>query len=116
MRNVDQMASPQPPAYAAHTTPAAGPVSSHTVPSIGCQSQNTSTRARFAARTNVARSAGGGTMRVQWRLNHGRAITVCWTANSSRSSTSIPTASGTEARGPSSIALGTPKPAKNPTA
>ena len=77
MRNVDQMASPQPPAYAAHITPAAGPESFQTVPSIGRHSRNTSTRARFAARTNVARSAGSGTNRVHWRLNHGRAITEC---------------------------------------
>ena len=116
MRNVDQMASPQPPAYAAHIRPAAGPDSSQTVPSIGRHSQNSSTRTRFAARTNVARSAGAGTIRVHRRLNHGRAITVCWIANRSRSSTSMPTASGSEVCGPSSIPFGTPKPPKKPTA
>ena len=55
-------------------------------------------------------------MLVQRRLNDGRAITVCWTANSSSKDRPTATATGTAARDPWSMPLGTPKPAKKPAA
>ena len=64
----------------------------------------------------MARSAGTGTSRVQRRLNQGRAITVCWTANSSSSAASTATATAADERGPWSMPRGTPRSAKKPAA
>jgi len=50
------------------------------VPPSGCQNANNAINARLDNRTYVLRSAGTGTIRVQARLNHGRAITLCCTA------------------------------------
>ena len=47
----------------------------------------------FEAKTYVLRSIGSGIMRVQTRLNAGRAMTECCTANNASSSTSITIAS-----------------------
>ena len=77
IRKVELTASAQPAAYAAQTAPAPGPGRFQAVPPTGRHSQNSSTSTRLVARTKLARSAGSGTMRVQRRLNHGRAITVC---------------------------------------
>ena len=71
------MAIAQPAAYTAQSASAPGPDRFQTVPPTGRHSQNSSASTRLAARTKLARSAGPGTMRVQRRLNHGRAITVC---------------------------------------
>jgi hypothetical protein len=77
IRKVEPIAVAQPAAYTAHSRSAPGPGTFQTVPPIGRHSQNTSASTRLAASTKLARSAGSGTMRVQRRLNHGRAITVC---------------------------------------
>jgi hypothetical protein len=63
----------------------------------------------------VLRSIDGGTNRVHQRLNHGRAMTLCCTANRPRSAASIATASATADSGPSSTPLGTTAFARNPT-
>ena len=76
-RKVELTAIAQPAAYRAQSASAPGPDRLHTTGLTGRHSQNTSNSARIAAKTNVVRSAGSGTMRVQRRLNHGRAITVC---------------------------------------
>jgi len=115
-RNVEPIAISQPAAYTTHTAHAAGPGTCHTDPPIGRQSQNSSANASAAHSTNVARSAATGTSRVQRRLNHGRAITVCWTANNESSTTSITAATGAGPPAPPSMPLGTPTSAKNPIA
>src|SRR4051794_9053102 len=74
-RNVALTAAAQPAAYRAQSASAPGPDRLQTVPPTGRHSQNSSAIARLAANTNVVRSAGFGTTRVQRRLNHGRAIT-----------------------------------------
>jgi hypothetical protein len=116
IRKVERTASSQPAAYTARSTSASGPGRLQMVPLTGRHSQNSSASARLAAKTKVARSAGGGTTRVQARLNHGRAITVCWTANSDSSSKSMTTAAAAASCGPWSMPLGTPASAKKPTA
>jgi hypothetical protein len=100
IRKVELTARAQPAAYTAQSTPAPGPCRLQAIPPIGRHSQNSSASTRHAASTNVDRSAGCGTIRVQRRLNHGRAITVCCTANSISSHTSMPAATGTPARVP----------------
>src|SRR3569833_1387638 len=73
-RKVEPIAAAQPAAYRAQSAPAPGPDTVQTVPLLGCHSQNSSAIVTLAANTNVARSAGSGAMRVQRRVNHGRAI------------------------------------------
>src|SRR5512140_775852 len=73
IRKVEPAAAAQPAAYTAHSAPPPGPGRLQTVPPTGRHSQNSNASARLAANTNVARLAGAGTMRVQRRLNHGRA-------------------------------------------
>ena len=114
--NVEPRATAQPASCTARSTAEAGPDSVQTTPPTGRQAQNSRASARVAASTNVARSAGPGTTRVSQRLNHERAMTVCCTANSASNPTSMATASGQPERTPSSMSLGTAKPAKNPTA
>jgi len=113
---VEPRATTQPIAYRAASAPAPSPRRCQTVPPAGRHSQNSSASSRLAHSTYVARSAGTGTSRVQRRLNHGRAITVCWTANSDSNSRSTATARGQGERGPWSMPLGTPAPAKKPMA
>ena len=88
----------------------------HTVPPSGCQKANNAINARLDNRTYVLRSAGSGTTRVQARLNHGRAITLCCTAKIPSSSTSIPSAYRNGIRAGESIVLGTTRFPINPTA
>jgi hypothetical protein len=66
---VELTTTTQPAAYPAQSAAAPGPDRFQTVPPTGCHSQNSSASTRLAAKTNVARSAGAGTMRVQQRLN-----------------------------------------------
>jgi hypothetical protein len=63
----------------------------------------------------VLRSTAGATSLVQRRLNHGLAITLCCTANSVNSPPSTSRARQIGPTAPSSIPLGTPTPARNPT-
>src|SRR5436190_18685348 len=77
IEKVELTAIAQPAAYTAHSASAPGPDRLQTIGLTGRHSQNSSASTRLAARTKLARSAGPGTMRVQRRLNHGRAITVC---------------------------------------
>src|SRR6266571_8552759 len=48
---------------------------------IGCHSQSSTIKAALLSRTYVLRSMGGGTIRVQNRLNPGRAIPLCCSPN-----------------------------------
>ena len=77
IKNVELTATAQPAAYTAQSASAAGPGRFQMVPPSSRHSQNSNASTRLAVRTKLARSAGPGTMRVQRRLNHGRAITVC---------------------------------------
>ena len=91
MRNVLITRIAQPAAYSATARPRSQPVSTdHTVvgqrPPLPQQQRR---RPALAASTNVLRSIAGGTNRVHQRLNHGRAMTLCWTANRLSSATSI---------------------------
>ena len=114
--NVEPRATAQPAELHREEHGGGRPDSVQITPPTGRQAQNSRASARLAARTNVARSAGPGTTRVSQRLNHGRAMTVCCTANSASKPRSMATASGQPERTPSSMSLGTAKPAKNPTA
>jgi hypothetical protein len=55
------------------------------------------------------RSTADGTNRVHQRLNAGRAITLCWTAKSPRSSVSMTTAATMGPGSPLSMVFGTGK-------
>src|SRR6476620_10826945 len=78
-------------------------------PPMGCHNANSSDNARLENRTYVLRSTTCGTSLVQDFLNHGRAITLCCTANNPSSSELISRASRNGRCGPESMVLGTPK-------
>lgn len=113
---VEPTATAQPIAYPPRTTTAAGPDKCQTIPPTGRHCQNSSASSKLAHSTNVDRSAGAGNRRAQRRLNQGRAITLCWTANSSNSSRSAAIASGQAEGVPLSMPVGTPASAKKPIA
>src|SRR5687767_3625951 len=87
-----------------------------TTPPIGRHCQNRSSRAQLENRTYVLRSAGSGTIFVQARLNQGRAIMLCCSANTA--SRAVLTASAVDMGplGPESIDFGTPKFPRKPIA
>src|SRR5262245_175704 len=116
MRNVVASTTSQPAAYAANTAArAASPGTSQTIPPSGCHCQNSTKSAALDRSTYVLRSAGSGTNRVSQRLNPGRAIPLCCTANSASSPTSITKAAVSDPwRGPSNW-VGVRNPPMNPT-
>ena len=59
------------------------------------------------SRREVLRSIGAGTIRVHQRLKPGRAITLCWTANTPSSAALISSDTTRSPSGPVSIAFGT---------
>src|SRR5262249_47136798 len=81
-----------------------------TICGIGRHCQNSRINAKLASRTYVLRSIETGTKRVHQRLNGGRALTLCCTANSDISRRVMISACTTGAAGPLSMVLGTARP------
>ena len=77
------------------------------MPPIGLHSQNSRIKARLDSNVYVLRSADSGMIRVHTRLNAGRAITLCCSANSASRPRSISTAAPTLVPRAESMALGT---------
>ena len=103
----------QPSPNSVHTTSRAGcHVTSQTTAGSSRHCQNSRTRTRLAASTYVLRSMGSGTMRVHHALNAGRAITLCCSAKSVTSTTSMSTAQPTGATMALSTLRGTSPPTK----
>ena len=93
MRKVLDTSTAQPAAYSAHSA-TRGQAPRPTTPWRAAAATATAAvpPARLEARTKVLRSTAAGTHRVHRRLNQGRAITLCWTANRPSSPASTSTA------------------------
>ena len=107
-------ATSQPAAKTAYTATAAGPASRHSTAGSGCHAASSVTRTAPVATTNVARSACAPNSRADRRLTAPRAMTVCWTANSSSSAASMATAAGQGVPAAESMFFGTPQRARKP--
>ena len=82
---------------------------SQMMPPIARHCQNISSKAALESNTYVLLSTGSGTKRVHARLNHGRAMMLCCSANSASKPPSIAKATQIEPAGLESIDFGTPK-------
>ena len=80
----------------------------------GRHCQNKSPRTRAVKKTYVVRSAGSVTIRVQRRLNAGRAMMLCCRANNPNKSPSTINALIPSPTAPLSIDLGTSQSPTNP--
>jgi hypothetical protein len=83
---------------------------------IGRHCQKSSNRARLDSSVYVLRSMTVGTMRVHQRLNAGRAITLCCSANNASSARLTASASPRPLLGTESIDRGTTRLPRKPIA
>ena len=93
----------------------AAPWTCQTCPPQGCHSTSSRTRQMSVARTYVVRSSDAGIRRRSHALTSRRAITECWTANSSRRARSTATATAVVVRAGPSTVRGTTTPARKAT-
>src|SRR5690242_2500542 len=108
--NVEANTVAQPSQNSAHriTRPAVDSTS-HTIAGMVRHCQYKRSSARLDSNTYVLRSMTCGTIRVHRSLNHGRAITLCWMANTDSNSRLTSTASAVGAAMPESTVRGTTK-------